>query len=83
MIDSVLQEIALEAPSDAPVFLIGDFNEPSHLDWTAAAATAGQHFGWAVEWPTSNEVPEPAAADMLLAGVAFLVAAGRRRERNR
>ncbi len=25
-----------------PTFLTGDFNEPSHLDWTAAAAAAGK-----------------------------------------
>lgn len=56
MVDSVLQEIALEAPIDAPVFLIGDWNEPSHRDWTPAAAVAGHHLGWAVDWPASNEV---------------------------
>jgi len=56
MMDSVLAEIAVEAPLGAPVFLVGDFNEPSHLDWTAAAATAGHHFGWAVDWPTSTSV---------------------------
>ena len=39
-----------------PTFLTGDFNEPSHLDWTQAAATAGLHFGKKVAWPTSTAV---------------------------
>lgn len=39
-----------------PVFLTGDFNEPSHLDWTQAAANAGLHFGKKVAWPTSSAV---------------------------
>jgi len=56
MVDSVLQEIALQAPLDAPVFLIGDWNEPSHIDWSPAAAVAGHHMGWSVDWPASNKV---------------------------
>jgi len=39
----------------APVFLMGDFNEPSHLDWTDEAADAGLHMGMTVPWPTSQE----------------------------
>jgi hypothetical protein len=36
-----------------PVFLTGDLNEPSHLDWTPA--TAAQHGGvGAVAWPVSK-----------------------------
>jgi exodeoxyribonuclease III len=38
--------------SGQPVFLTGDFNEASHLDWTAAAAAAGVHAA-AVPWPAS------------------------------
>jgi hypothetical protein len=38
-----------------PVFLTGDFNEPSHLDWTAA--TASQHRGIGpVAWPVSKAI---------------------------
>ena len=32
--------------------MVGDFNEPSHLDWTEAAAKAGHH-PMKVEFPTS------------------------------
>jgi hypothetical protein len=41
--------------SGAPVFLTGDFNEASHLDWTAAAAAAGVHAA-EVPWPASLAV---------------------------
>lgn len=53
--------IDLTAPARAtgePVFVVGDFNEPSHLDWTAATATAGLHFGKQVEWPTSKAITD-------------------------
>jgi endonuclease/exonuclease/phosphatase family metal-dependent hydrolase len=36
-----------------PVFVTGDFNEPSGLDWTEAAVTAGQQ-PIAVDWPTTG-----------------------------
>ncbi len=38
--------------NNIPVFLSGDFNAPSHLDWTSA--TASSHYGVGyVAWPTS------------------------------
>jgi len=41
------------AAADATaVFVTGDFNEPSHLDWTAAAVAVGTH-PVAVAWPTT------------------------------
>ena len=36
----------------APVFVVGDFNEPSHLDWTERAASAARH-PIKVEYPNS------------------------------
>ena len=36
----------------APVFVVGDFNEPSHLDWTERAAKAARH-PIKVEYPNS------------------------------
>jgi len=38
---------------DVPTFVVGDFNEPSHLDWTAAAVEAGL-VPLAVEWPSTR-----------------------------
>ena len=49
--------------SGSPVFLTGDFNEPSHLDWTQAAANAGLHFGKKVDWPTSEAVAHAGLLD--------------------
>ena len=49
--------------SGSPVFLTGDFNEPSHLDWTQAAADAGLHFGKKVDWPTSQAVANAGLVD--------------------
>jgi endonuclease/exonuclease/phosphatase family metal-dependent hydrolase len=42
--------IASAAPA-AAVFICGDFNEPSHRDWTPATVAAGLH-PTAVQWPT-------------------------------
>jgi exodeoxyribonuclease III len=39
----LLAQIADLPGADVPVFVIGDFNEPSHLDWTEAAARSGLH----------------------------------------
>lgn len=55
-IGPILEAMAPHVDSGEPVFLGGDFNEPSHLDWTAATAAAGMHFGRAVAWPTSRAV---------------------------
>jgi peptidoglycan hydrolase-like protein with peptidoglycan-binding domain len=48
--------------SGAPVFLVGDFNEPSHLDWTATAAVSGLH-RCAVSWPTSKAMVDAGFVD--------------------
>lgn len=54
-ITAVLEEMSEHLASGMPVFLTGDFNEPSHLDWTDAAAKAGL-FPIRVEWPLSKEI---------------------------
>ena len=50
----VLNDIAASTSLAETVFLTGDFNDPSHLDWTQDAADAGLHFGEAVPWVTST-----------------------------
>lgn len=50
-IDLFLQDLKAADGADA-VFVFGDFNEPSHLDWTDAAVKAGRQ-PLAVAWPTS------------------------------
>lgn len=49
--------------SGVPVFLLGDFNEPSHLDWTDSAVAAGLRT-LAVEWPTSKAVTDAGFTDL-------------------
>ncbi len=44
-----------------PVFLVGDFNSPSHLDWTQAAADGRDEVPYALQWPVG----------MLAAGEGF------------
>ncbi len=59
----VLNGMSSALASGDPVFLVGDFNEPSHLDWTQEAAAAGKHFGMKVNWPASNAVTNAGLTD--------------------
>jgi endonuclease/exonuclease/phosphatase family metal-dependent hydrolase len=62
-IGPILAEMTPLVDRGEPVFLGGDFNEPSHLDWTEDSAKAGQHFGRAVPWPTSRAIHATGLAD--------------------
>jgi len=47
-----------------PVFVTGDFNEPSHLDWTQAAADAtARPYDLKVEYPASKKMTDLGLAD--------------------
>jgi endonuclease/exonuclease/phosphatase family metal-dependent hydrolase len=48
----------------APVFVTGDFNEPSHLDWTARAAAA-RRCPIKVEWPGTKALADAGFVDAL------------------
>ncbi len=63
-IAAVLSEIAANVPDGARVFLVGDFNEPSHQDWTEAAGPdgAGLH-SHVVPWPASIKVVDAGFTD--------------------
>ena len=54
-VQSPLADLGPYLAAGAPVFFTGDFNEPSHLDWTQEAADAGLH-PFKVNWPTSNAI---------------------------
>lgn len=60
---SYLSGISTQLASGLPVFFVGDFNEPSHLDWTQEAADAGLNFGMKVDWPASNAVTNAGLTD--------------------
>ena len=50
--------------SGVPLFVTGDFNEPSHLDWTQAAADATPRpFDLKVEYPASKKMTDLGLAD--------------------
>jgi endonuclease/exonuclease/phosphatase family metal-dependent hydrolase len=46
-----------------PVILLGDFNAPSHYDWTRAAVGLRPHVTAAVTWPTSRAVEDVGLVD--------------------
>ena len=49
---------------DIPVFLVGDFNSPSHLDWTADAVGQREYVTAEVPWPTTVAVDDAGLTDM-------------------
>jgi endonuclease/exonuclease/phosphatase family protein len=51
------------ASAGVPVFLIGDFNTPSHLDWTKAAIRGQADKKYPVDWPVSELVREAGFRD--------------------
>jgi exodeoxyribonuclease III len=51
----MLEEVRSVLREGLPVFLTGDFNEPSHRDWSPAAAQANL-CPLAVEWSSTKEV---------------------------
>lgn len=54
-VEALLGELKEALDAGGPVFLTGDFNEPSHQDWTPHAAAAGK-CPLAVEWPATKTV---------------------------
>ncbi|WP_046777951.1 HAD-IA family hydrolase [Streptomyces yangpuensis] len=52
----------LAAADRTPVLLVGDFNAPSHLDWTAGAARLHGGHG-PVDWPVSRAVERAGLRD--------------------
>ena len=57
-----LKDLAPALRTGRPVVVAGDFNEPSHLDWTEAAARAGVH-PIPVTWPATRSFAEAGLAD--------------------
>jgi endonuclease/exonuclease/phosphatase family metal-dependent hydrolase len=61
-VERLLADLKPALASGKPVFLTGDFNEPSHQDWTERAAKAGQ-CPVAVEYPTSHAITQAGMTD--------------------
>jgi len=51
----------IASADNIPVFLIGDFNTASHLDWTAA--TTDLHCGYALNFPVTVEIQNAGLVD--------------------
>jgi len=67
-VTSVLNDIAASGAMNSGdmVFLTGDFNEPSCLDWTEAAVSrTGRTYDLKVEWPASKRVIDAGLKDSL------------------
>ena len=45
-----------------PTFMTGDFNTPSHLDWTAAVDAVRADIRYPVAWPVTEALSAPASA---------------------
>lgn len=56
-VQSALADIQWMRQQNLPMVLTGDFNEPSHLDWTQRAQESGRH-PLKVEWPASKTFAE-------------------------
>ncbi len=61
-VERLIADIKATVPADATVFVTGDFNEPSHWDWTAAAEKAGR-CPIAVKWPSTSMMAETGFID--------------------
>jgi len=54
----VLERLPRLAARGIPVFLTGDFNSPSYLDWTPRVARARTDVPYAVRWPASKALAD-------------------------
>ncbi len=61
-VERMLAEIQAIRNEGTPIFVTGDFNEPSHLDWTVAAADK-KLCPLPVEWPTTKAVVDAGFED--------------------
>jgi len=59
----LLEDLAWAKDTDAQL-LFGDFNEPSHRDWSERAAAAGRH-PLAVDWPLLRSLEQAGFVDAL------------------
>jgi endonuclease/exonuclease/phosphatase family protein len=62
-IQPYLEALPKVAAEGTPVFLTGDFNSPSHLDWTEAAMKARPQVKYVVEWPVSKALADAGMRD--------------------
>lgn len=65
--DEAIRLFITDAAEDAAaghlIFLAGDFNEPSHLDWTQATKDSADHHGMVVPWTVTTLLDEAGYVD--------------------
>jgi exodeoxyribonuclease-3 len=61
-VESMLAEVAAIREQNTPIFITGDFNEPSSLDWTERVFRAGR-CPLIVNWPTTAAVYDAGFVD--------------------
>ena len=62
-VEQQVNELPQLAAMDIPVFLTGDFNSPSYLDWTEAADAARDDMPYPVDWPVSKALADAGFKD--------------------
>jgi endonuclease/exonuclease/phosphatase family metal-dependent hydrolase len=62
-IERSLEALATQLERGIPVFLTGDFNSPSHRDWTDEAVGSREHIKYPFEWPVTRAVEEAGLRD--------------------
>jgi hypothetical protein len=62
-IDDEIAAVPGLASRDIPVFLTGDFNSPSHLDWTPAVAAVRPEVVYPFVWPVSEALADAGFLD--------------------
>jgi endonuclease/exonuclease/phosphatase family metal-dependent hydrolase len=62
-LDFRLPPLAARAAAGVPVVVAGDFNSPSHADWTAAAVGTRFHVAYPVDWPVTRLLESAGFAD--------------------
>lgn len=62
-IDAFIKDAEMEKQKGRMVILGGDFNEPSHLDWTEATIDLADHRGVAIQWRNTAELAKAGYMD--------------------
>lgn len=62
-IEPLIAALAPLVAAGTPVFVTGDFNSPSHLDWTEAAVGSRPDLTTAVPWPVSTAMAQAGFTD--------------------
>jgi endonuclease/exonuclease/phosphatase family metal-dependent hydrolase len=63
MLEPVLTSLSELSPTGMPIFLTGDFNSPSHLDWTNGLTEVRDEVKFPVEWPVTVAVEKAGFID--------------------